>query len=711
MYIKDNDVLTEGFINNVKDKLYTYRSIKDLQNTVISIQPEYVSGRSVDKTLKAGVGEIHNSILSKIKIDEDYIIIKGLNFVKFFQRIKTFYAENNFKKIFMVIYTEKSEKLWRQGKIDKKDMTIKELKIPIFFALEIAMMFEDLGSFYNVGYYLKIARQIRTKTWIIKLHKPIEKIPIDTSRLKNIKYKLKPYQLEFIEMYPTLKHRFSMDGYILSFDQGLGKTLTSIALAECLGSDQVVIVCPNSLKENWAYEIKDYFYRYDNENIWREHVYVHGSNKYKFTKNTKYIIVNMEAIPTIYDLINKKKSSILIVDEMHNIRNIKGKRTQELISLKKCLGDTDVLLMSGTPIKAIPNEICPALMMIDPLFTEEVADLYNKCFNVNGIGTKNIVNSRFGIVMHRKTKDEVLKLPEKRIHDLRLKVSGSEKYLSRTVKNEVNEEFQRLYNIELQNNDTLQKTYLDNINKFSKAPKKEHEAYINFIINTDKESNVEYSEFEMEEFDNFTKKYVIPNIYYPTDLKDFKESETAYIQMKARAMGKAIGKILHPRRKEMFIDLYEQNKEEIKDMINNSTKKTVIFSTVLEVVDYISKDLTDAGIGNVKIVGGVSNRMDLIQSFKNDDEIEVLIATSQTLSTGVTLTEANQMFFFGTPWRSADYNQCCDRIYRIGQNTDVDIYNILLDTSDKLNLSTRMNDILNWSDDMFTNMVEGGYEK
>ena len=157
----------------------------------------------------------------------------------------------------------------------------------------------------------------------------------------------------------------------------------------------------------------------------------------------------------------------------------------------------------------------------------------------------------------------------------------------------------------------------------------------------------------------------------------------------------------------MFIELYEQNKEEIKDMINNSTKKTVIFSTILEVVDYISKDLTDAGVGNVKIVGGVGNRMDLIQSFKNDDDIEVLIATSQTLSTGVTLTEANQMFFFGTPWRRADYNQCCDRIYRIGQNTDVTIYNVLLDTGDKLNLSTRMNDILNWSDDMFTNMVEG----
>ena len=99
--------------------------------------------------------------------------------------------------------------------------------------------------------------------------------------------------------------------------------------------------------------------------------------------------------------------------------------------------------------------------------------------------------------------------------------------------------------------------------------------------------------------------------------------------------------------------------------------------------------------------------MDKIQAFKNDDDIEVLIATSQTLSTGVTLIEANQMFFFGTPWRSADYDQCCDRIYRIGQNTDVNIYNVLLDTGGKENLSTRMNDILKWSGEMFTSMIDG----
>ena len=241
------------------------------------------------------------------------------------------------------------------------------------------------------------------------------------------------------------------------------------------------------------------------------------------------------------------------------------------------------------------------------------------------------------------------------------------------------------------------------IKKYSKAPFSEYNEYMKYI----KHPFEDYNEAYMERMERFVSTYVLPNILYPPDLKAFKEAQTAYLRMKERAMGKAIGQILHPRRKEMFIQLYEQNKEEIIEMIQNATKKTVIFSTLLEVVDYIHKDLNKQGVGCVKIVGGSNDRMELIQEFKNNEDIEVLIATSQTLSTGVTLIEANQMFFFGTPWRSADYNQCCDRIYRIGQNTDVNIYNVLLDTGDELNLSTRMNEILNWSDNMFNNMIEG----
>ena len=701
MYIKENDeIITEAApLGILFASLKLYKSIKELQD-------QHARSRtydSPDESLATTQFEKLNSITSRIKVSDDYIVIKGIDFQKFLQRIKVYYSENNFSKIFMKEYTKQAQKLWEKKKITRKEMKIKYLQFPTFFALEIAMIFEDLGYEYNVKHYLKIARFIRSKTWLKNLHLPVKEVPINVSNLKNIRYTLKPYQKDFIEMYPTLKERFNLNGYLLSFDQGLGKTLTAISLAECLDKDQVVIVCPNSLKENWAYEIKEYFYKYEDEKLWRDEVYVHGSKRYSFTKKTKYIIVNLEAIPAVYDLVSDRKDSILIVDEMHNIRNMKGKRTLELLDLKARLGKSDVLLMSGTPIKALPNEIVPSLMLIDPLFTEEVAKLYFNCFNVDGTATKEIVNARFGMVMHRKTKKEVLTLPDKHIHELSFTVPNSNKYLSDVVSKEVEEVFSRLYNAELERSDELRNNYINMIEKYSKAPYKEKKEYLKYLKNPE----CDYHESERERFDEFTKKYVIPNIYYPVDLKNFKEAETAYVRMKERAMGKALGQIMHPRRKELYIQLYENNKEEIIDMIHNATKKTVIFSTLLEVVDYISKDLTEQGIGNVKIVGGADNRMDKIQAFKNDDDIEVLIATSQTLSTGVTLIEANQMFFFGTPWRSADYDQCCDRIYRIGQNTDVNIYNVLLDTGGKENLSTRMNDILKWSGEMFTSMIDG----
>ena len=702
MYIDDNnEILNESLFSDISSVVKFFTSVKDLKNTYDEVKADKLRNNEPD--LSTSAGEAFRTIFSKIKIDENYIVIKGMDFRKFMLRIKEYYSENNFSKIFMSEYTNRSQSLYKKGKINKKDMEVKYITFPIFFALEIAMIFEDLGRYYGVPYYKKIAKQIRTQTWVKELDKPVQEVPVDTNALKKIRYTLKPYQEDFVKMFPTLKNRFHLDGYILSFDQGLGKTLTAISLAECLHKDQVVIVCPNSLKENWAYEIKEYFYKYENEKLWKEEVYVHGSNKYKKTDKTKYIIVNLEAIPAVFNIISDSKESILIVDEMHNVRNMNGKRTIELLDLKKKLGKTDVLLMSGTPIKALPNEIVPSLMMIDPMFTEEVAKLYNKCFNVDGVGTKDIVNTRFGIVMHRKTKKEVLSLPNKNLHTLNLKVKNDDRYISDNVKAEVNLVFQRLYKIEMERSNELKRNYIDNIMKYSKAPRKELNEYMKYIEHPFEE----YSEAYMEKMKNFVNQYVKPNIVYPVDVKNFKEAETAYLRMKERAIGRALGEVMHPRRKEMFIQLYEQNKSRIIEMINTATKKTVIFSTLLEVVDYISKDLEKQGIKNVKIVGGSGDRMKLIQQFKNDEDTQVLIATSQTLSTGVTLTEANQMFFFGTPWRSADYNQCCDRIYRIGQTTDVNIYNVLLNTGSELNLSTRMNDILNWSDNMFNNMIEG----
>ena len=221
----ENEILEEGLFSDIKDKIHLYSSVKQLQKNVMSTSADHMSNRTDTNIELMGGGPEGIPFGNKLIIENGYITIKNINFVKFFQRIKEFYAENNFSKIFMKVYTNRSEKLWKKGKIAKKDMTVKYLRFPVFFALEIAMILEDLGSYYGARDYIKMARKIRTKTWLQELHRPVKEIDIDTSGLQNIKFTLKDYQLDFIKMYPTLKNRFNLDGYLLSFDQGLGKTL------------------------------------------------------------------------------------------------------------------------------------------------------------------------------------------------------------------------------------------------------------------------------------------------------------------------------------------------------------------------------------------------------------------------------------------------------------------------------------------------------
>ena len=145
-------------------------------------------------------------------------------------------------------------------------MKVTRLTVPMFFALEIYKIFQDLAEFYGLSYYNKAAKMIHNKTWISNFSNPerLKVKGINKSLLNNIQYTLKDYQLDFVQKYPILKSMYDLDGYLLSFEQGLGKTLTSIALAEGLAKDQIIIVCPNSLKEVWALEIRNYYLKYTN---------------------------------------------------------------------------------------------------------------------------------------------------------------------------------------------------------------------------------------------------------------------------------------------------------------------------------------------------------------------------------------------------------------------------------------------------------------
>lgn len=689
IYNKDN-ILLEVSNNKTKNIFSTYDMNKSSWKDILFSKNDLIKKLT--------------SIFYKVEVNKNNhtIEIRGINYSKLLDHVKELYDKQKVYKIFHIIYNPKDYKLYENRKINKSAVKIEYVQTYEFFALELTVLFNELYDKYKLKYYKNIAIEIYNKTWLSNSD-IITPDKIDTHRLNllNEKYTLKPYQREFIESYPKLKAKLNLDGYILSFDQGLGKTLTAVSLALCLRKERIYIVCPNALKENWALEIKEYFPKYENnEELWKQDVYIDGISK-NYNKDAKFVIVNQESIPRIFDKIIADKA-MLIVDESHNFRNINSKRSENLIKLKDMLKTKDVLVMSGTPIKASPNEICPALRLIDPLFNDDVAQIYNRCFNIDKILSSDIIQVRFGKIIYRKTKDEVLKLPNKNIDTIKFKVSDEEKYYVSTIRTLVKNRAMEIFELEYKNIKPLKDEFHEIIDKYTTAPAYVTKKYYQIVDN-------HVNTYDLDERDanikrDYVNNYVIPNMDDKQLVDKLNLLIKTYVNKWQHCMGLALGEILYPRRKELFMKLFDENKSIITNMIHDNIKKTIIFTPIVDVANRIHKSLGESGLSSVLVTGGTKDKLTPILRFKEDSKIDVLVATSQTLGTGVTLTEANLMLFFGTPWRQADFNQCCDRIYRIGQTNDVYIYNILME-SDSLNLSGRMENILNWSGEMFDSFI------
>lgn len=648
---------------------------------------------------------------SIVEVKNGIIYIRKIMSYVLFTRMSKTFGTNHIKNIFLAHYNPYSWKKYLKKRITKSQLKIDYISSPEFFAIELVEIFRILGEKYNDSNYIAIANKIYGSTWLAAADRNANGnvdangnsiCPTDYSL--DLKIKPLPYQFEFVRNYTRLKSKINMKGCILCYEQGLGKTLVSILVGEYYKFDHIYIVCPNSLIENWALEIKSYFSKYEDNSLWnRDVVNCKKANPNK-VKNGKYFIINNESISSIYPFVKSGKN-MLIVDESHNFRSITNKRTKELIELQKQLNTEDTLLVSGTPIKALPSEIAPALSLLDPLFTPDVAEMYVKIFNSRNIEICDLANRRFGYIMYRKTKDEVMDLPPKITEDLTFKLSNSEDYLFNNLRNEIFRLYNTIYQEKLIENKELMREMITMVKQYSTATIENTTLYCKWLTTINTERSMRLHDSEKDIIEDFIQAYVYPNIHSDVILKKLKQLESKFVYMKQSALSTAMGQILPPARKNLYIDLFDEGADLISDMICGNEAKTIIFTQFKSVADYIHQGLNENEIKALKITGDVKNRSDIVSAFRNDDTIRVLVCTSQTMGTGFTLTEANQIFFFGPPWRDADFNQCCDRVHRIGQTLDVHIYIVTLDSGSELNVSTRMSEILTWSRDMFNTMI------
>lgn len=117
----------------------------------------------------------------------------------------------------------------------------------------------------------------------------------------------------------------------------------------------------------------------------------------------------------------------------------------------------------------------------------------------------------------------------------------------------------------------------------------------------------------------------------------------------------------------------------ISDIINRN-EKVIVWSIFTDNIDYFTKKYSLHKA--VKITGkmNIEDRKISVKKFKEGDS-KILFATPQAAKEGLTLTVANNVIFYDRGFSLDDYLQAQDRIHRISQTKECNIYNIMVNDS------------------------------
>lgn len=111
--------------------------------------------------------------------------------------------------------------------------------------------------------------------------------------------------------------------------------------------------------------------------------------------------------------------------------------------------------------------------------------------------------------------------------------------------------------------------------------------------------------------------------------------------------------------------------EWIEDFIEND-EKLVLFchhkEAIKELQGYFKDSLTIDGSTSIE------DRQTAVDLFQNDISKKLIICSIKSAGVGLTLTASSNVAFLEFTWTPSDIDQCSDRVHRIGQKNNVNIY-------------------------------------
>jgi SNF2 family DNA or RNA helicase len=410
---------------------------------------------------------------------------------------------------------------------------------------------------------------------------------------------------------------------LIADEMGLGKTVEALAWLQLHPKKRpAVVVCPSSLKLNWAREARQW--------VSKPKIQILEGTTPEAQLRGDIIILNYAILKDWVDKIKDSNPQVVILDEAHYFKNNSSKRTKAAKKLAK--GIPHVLPMTGTPIVNRPQEALNAIQMVDKsIAPDQWTYLQRYCgAKHNGFGwdfsgasnTDELHQKLASTIMIRRKKKDVLKdLPDKMRSHVPIEI--------------------------------------DNLTEYNDAEK-------DFLSHIRKKTE--------EDIKNEIKQKLDPSLFDKIDINQDKIDALKEEKAQKAEAGGALAKIEILKQVAVHGKMTQSIKW-IKDYLNQADK-LVLFCTHKFVVSRLMKEFKDIA---VKIDGSVpiQAREDAVQKFQNDTSTKLFVGNIQAAGVGVTLTAASAVAFLEYPWTPGELSQAEDRVHRIGQNNAVNIYYLL----------------------------------
>lgn len=492
------------------------------------------------------------------------------------------------------------------------------------------------------------------------------------SSSKNPNRKIKEHQKEAVQFLLSRKK------CVLADDQGLGKSL-ELSVAAIEGNfDSVVIICPASLKTNWRDELMWYVperdisivegingktksdletylgYKVGYSNKTITELTEEARERGKWVDN-RFVIVNYDILDELYVIPKNKtksgieeaynnspllkyikdKKSLIIIDEAHRLSNNTSIRYKVIKDLIRRGNPHSIYAATGTPITNNPRNFFYVLDLLGDPITDDYQYYLERYCNSFKVPAKGEKDRWTGYFLKNKKKSNVQQLTLNEQTELKEYIKNHARMI--TVANgESNLEELR---------DRTQHIYLRRVKSDLKGMvgKTIHEIYYDLSPSQLDEYNKLWDEYEAAQKENDVDKKLNKELIEGGIYRRYLSN-----QMVPNTI-KIVDKLIEKGEKVVIACCYDEELYTLQEYYGN---KCVIYNGKL---NSKQKD----------------NNKDL---FLNDPNIKVFLGNIQAAGVGITLNVAKYLIFNTFSYVNGENEQMQDRIHRIGQTRDVDIY-------------------------------------